>query len=87
MWSHKKECFYFISRGIFSLYDVFMGMLSKMIALLTLILQCVRINRNVFTLYQEEYFLYTMSLWVCYRRLKLSCKDIPGSMMSRTNKS
>ena len=39
-------------------------------ALLTLILQCVHIKRNVFTLYQEEYFLYTMSLWVCYRNFK-----------------
>ena len=39
-------------------------------ALLTLILQCVLIKRNVFTLYQEEYFLYTMSLWVCYRNFK-----------------
>ena len=38
-----------------------------MTALLTLILQCVHVKRNVFTLYQEEYFLYTMSLWVCYR--------------------
>ena len=26
--SYKKKCFYFISRGIFSLYNVFMGMLS-----------------------------------------------------------
>ena len=26
--SYKKDCFYFISRGIFSLYNVFMGMLS-----------------------------------------------------------
>ena len=26
--SHKKECFYSISRGIFYLYNVFMGMLS-----------------------------------------------------------
>ena len=27
--SYKEECFYFISRGIFSLYNVFkMGMLS-----------------------------------------------------------
>ena len=26
--SYKKECFYFISRGIFFLYSVFMGMLS-----------------------------------------------------------
>ena len=34
------------------------------------ILQCVHIKRNVFTLYQEEYFLYTMSLWVCYRNFK-----------------
>ena len=25
---YKKDCFYFISRGIFSLYNVFMGMLS-----------------------------------------------------------
>ena len=24
---YKKECFYFIARGIFSLYNVFMGML------------------------------------------------------------
>ena len=37
----------------------------KMKALLTLILPCVNIERNVFTLYQEEYFLYTMTLWVC----------------------
>ena len=26
--SYKKECFYFTSRGIFSLYNVFLGMLS-----------------------------------------------------------
>ena len=26
--SYKKECFYFISRGIFSSYNVFMAMLS-----------------------------------------------------------
>ena len=26
--SYKKECFYFISRGKVSLYNVFMGMLS-----------------------------------------------------------
>ena len=39
-------------------------------ALLTLILQCVHIKKNVFTSYQEEYFLYTMSLWVCYRNFK-----------------
>ena len=26
--SYKKECFYSISRGIFSLYNVFMDMLS-----------------------------------------------------------
>ena len=26
--SYKKDSFYFISRGIFSLYNVFMGMLS-----------------------------------------------------------
>ena len=38
--------------------------------LLTLILQCVHIKGNVFTLRQEEYFLYTMSLWVCYRNCK-----------------
>ena len=25
---YKKDCFYFISRGIFSFYNVFMGMLS-----------------------------------------------------------
>ena len=41
--------------------------LPKMKALLALILQCVHIKRKVFTLYQEEYFLYTMSLWACYR--------------------
>ena len=61
--------------------------LPKMKALLTLILQCVHIKRNVFTLYQEEYFLYTMSLWVCDRNFKLSCKDIPGLMISRVNES
>ena len=44
--------------------------LPKMKAQLTLILQCVHIKRNVFTLYQEEYFLYTMSLWVCDRNFK-----------------
>ena len=27
-------------------------------------------KRIVFTLYQEEYFLYRMSLWVCYRNFK-----------------
>ena len=26
--SYQKDCFYFISRGLFSLYNVFMGMLS-----------------------------------------------------------
>ena len=26
--SYKKDCFYFISRGLFSLYNAFMGMLS-----------------------------------------------------------
>ena len=44
--------------------------LPKMKALLTLILQCIHIKRNDFTLYWEEYFLYTMSLWVCYRNFK-----------------
>ena len=41
-------------------------------ALLTLILQCdcVHIKTNVFTLYEEEYFLYRMSVWVCYRNFK-----------------
>ena len=29
--------------------------------------ECLHTKRNVFTLYQEEYFLYTMCLWVCYR--------------------
>ena len=33
-------------------------------------LQCVHLKRNVFTLYQEENFLCTMSLWVCYRNFK-----------------
>ena len=51
---------------------------AKMIALLTLILQCVHIKNNVFTLQQDEYFLYTMSLWYVIVTLKLSCKDIPG---------
>ena len=32
--------------------------------------QCVHVKRNVFTLYQEEHFLYTMSLWVCYGNFK-----------------
>ena len=48
--------------------------LPKMKALLKLILQCVYIKRNVFALYKEEYkeeyFLYTISLWVCYRNFK-----------------
>ena len=46
--------------------------LPKMKALLTLILQCdcVHIKTNVFTLYEEEYFLYRMSVWVCYRNFK-----------------
>ena len=39
-------------------------------ALLTLILQYVHIKTNVFTLFQEEYFLYTMSLWLCYLNFK-----------------
>ena len=30
----------------------------------------VHIKRKAFTLYQYEYFLYTMSLWVCYRTFK-----------------
>ena len=38
--------------------------------LLTLILPCVNIEKNVFTLYQEEYFLHTMTLWVCHRNFK-----------------
>ena len=42
----------------------------KWLPKMTLILQCVHIKRNVFTVYQEEYFLYTMSLWVCYRNVK-----------------
>ena len=42
--------------------------LPKLKALLTLLLQCAHIERNVFTSYQEEYFLYIiMSLRVCYR--------------------
>ena len=61
--------------------------LPKIKALLTLILQCVHIERNVFTSYQEEYFLYTMSLWVCYRNFKAFVQDIPGSMISRANES
>ena len=31
---------------------------------------CGYIKRNVFTLYPEECFLYTVSLWVCYRNFK-----------------
>ena len=27
-------------------------------------------KRIVLTLYQEKYFLYRMSLWVCYRNFK-----------------
>ena len=61
----------------FSMNDVICGkiipmakMATKDESLLTLILQCVHIKRNVFTLYQEEYFLYIMSLWVCYRNFK-----------------
>ena len=26
--------------------------------------------KKEFTSYQEDYFLYTMSLWVCYRNFK-----------------
>ena len=33
---------------------------AKMIALLTLILQCVHTKRNVFTLYQEIFSLYNV---------------------------
>ena len=59
-------------------------MATKIKALLTLILQGVYIKRNVFTLYQEEYFLYKMSLWVCYGNFKAfvqrysSIDDIEG---------
>jgi len=49
----------------FSIIDVIRGKiihmakwLPKIKALLTLILQYVHVKRNVFTLYQEEYFLY-----------------------------
>ena len=66
-----------ISLGaILNFHDVIRGKIiytwpkwiPKMKALLTLLLQCVHIKRNVFTSYQEEYFLYTiMPLWVCYR--------------------
>ena len=61
----------------FSMYDVirersytWQKWLPQMKALLTLILQGVFIKRKVFTLYQEEYFLYTVSLWVCYHNCK-----------------
>ena len=33
-------------------------------------MQCVRIKRDVFTLYPEEYFPSTKSLWVFYRNFK-----------------
>ena len=55
-------------------------------ALLTLILQYVHVKRNVFTLYQEEYFLYVF-MGVFIVTLKLSCEDIPGSMISKANES
>ena len=61
----------------FSKNDVIRGkiihvakMATKMKILLTLILQCVHIKRNVFTFYQEDYFLHTISLWVCYRNFR-----------------
>ena len=44
-------------------------------------------KKECFTLYREEYFLSTMSLWYVIVTFKLSCKDIPGSMTSRTNES
>ena len=55
-------------------------------ALLTLILQYVHVKRNVFTLYQEEYFLYVF-MGVFIVTLKLSWEDIPGSMISKANES
>ena len=62
--------------------------LPKMKALLTLILHGVHIKRNVFTLYQEEYFLIVQCLYgYVIVTLKLSCKDIPGSVISRAKES
>ena len=56
----------------FSMNDVIPGKITHMAkkALLTSILPCVNIDWNVFTLYQEEYFLYTMTLWVCQGNFK-----------------
>ena len=59
----------------FSINDDIRGMIIQ-VAKMTTILQCVHIKRNVFTLYQEEYFLYTMSLWVCYRNFKAVVQKI-----------
>ena len=73
----------------FSMNDVIRGKIIRVakMALLTLILQCVHIKKHVFTLYREEYFLSTMSLWVCYRNFKTFVQNIPGSMTSMTNES
>ena len=59
--------------------------LPKMKALLTLILQHVHVKRSVFTLYQEECFLYVFMGMLSGLTLKLSSEDIPRSMISKAN--
>ena len=50
-------------------------------ALLTLILQYVHVKRRLFTLYQEAHFLCLYGYVIV--TLKVSCKDIPGSIKTR----
>ena len=63
----------------FSMNDVIRGKIIHMAKMATKDESSVDIDfavcsykkRNVFTLYQEEYFLHTMSLWVCHRNFKV----------------
>ena len=78
----------------FSMNDIIRGkiihvakMVTKDETLLTLILQCVRIKRNVFTYIKRNIFFIQCLYAYVIVTLKLSCKDIPGSMTSRTNES
>ena len=61
--------------------------LPKIKALLTLILQCVDIIRNFLLYIKRNIFLIQCLYGYVMVTLKLSCKDIPGSMISRANES
>ena len=70
--SNKKECFYFIpSLRTADAFPVVASLPPK-IAIFRRggsdDRKCVCCSQS--TLYQEKYFLYTMSLWVCYRNSK-----------------